>query len=143
MALILAALYFGLVGLLLVDSSRELAEARRFRARILALTLAENGAELAARNIIFPLPFKEPPFENEDGIASGMVSKQLPSSPNNKKPFRAPFDITAEGQVKGLVKTKSTVTMRGGVIHNHEMEILCQAVPAQHAIEIDYTKHSQ
>jgi hypothetical protein len=47
-ALIVAVLYFGLIELMLYDASRELAEARRFRARIIAVTLAENGAELAA-----------------------------------------------------------------------------------------------
>ena len=48
----LAVLYFALMNLLLVDSSRELAEARRFRARIIAAVLAENAVELAAQQMV-------------------------------------------------------------------------------------------
>ena len=40
---------------MLFDAARQLAEARRFRARIVALTLAENGAELAAANIVLAI----------------------------------------------------------------------------------------
>ena len=51
-ALILAALYFGLMELMLIDSQRALAEAQRFRARVVASTLAETAAELAAEQLI-------------------------------------------------------------------------------------------
>ena len=50
-ALTLAVLYFALMELILIDSSRSLAEAQRFRARIMAATLAEDAAELAALNM--------------------------------------------------------------------------------------------
>ena len=55
LALIIAVLYFRLIELMLFDAARQLAEARRFRARIVALTLAENGAELAAANIVLAI----------------------------------------------------------------------------------------
>lgn len=51
-ALTLSILYFALMELLLIDSSRALGEAQRFRAHVVAETLAENGAELAAFQII-------------------------------------------------------------------------------------------
>ncbi|HKR66305.1 MAG TPA: hypothetical protein VJZ00_21430 [Thermoanaerobaculia bacterium] len=51
-ALVLAILYFAFIELLMIDASRELSEARRFRGRIVALTLAENAAELAAANLV-------------------------------------------------------------------------------------------
>src|SRR5215213_2449819 len=50
-ALTLALLYFALMELILIDSSRSLAEAQRFRARIMAAAVAEDAAELAALNM--------------------------------------------------------------------------------------------
>ncbi|HWS71823.1 MAG TPA: hypothetical protein VN605_06890, partial [Thermoanaerobaculia bacterium] len=48
----LSVLYFGLMELMLIDSQRALAEARRFRARVVASTLAESAAELAAEQLV-------------------------------------------------------------------------------------------
>src|SRR5258708_13978010 len=47
-AIALAVLYFGLMELMLIDSSRALREAQRFRSRVVASALAESAAELAA-----------------------------------------------------------------------------------------------
>jgi hypothetical protein len=43
MAMVIAVLYFLLMELLLIDSSRALGEAQRFRSRVVAAALAENG----------------------------------------------------------------------------------------------------
>src|SRR6266545_5727430 len=51
-ALVLSVLYFALMELLLIDSSRALNEAQRFRARVVAGALAESGAELAALQMV-------------------------------------------------------------------------------------------
>src|SRR5712692_9119227 len=51
-AIALAVLYFGLMELMLIDSSRALREAQRFRARVVASALAESAAELAAAQMI-------------------------------------------------------------------------------------------
>src|SRR5690242_15726317 len=51
-AIFLAVLYFMLIELLLMDGSRALQEAQRFRSRIVALTLAESAAELAAAQMV-------------------------------------------------------------------------------------------
>ena len=51
-AIALAVLYFGVMQLILIDSSRALHEAQRFRSKVVAETLAENGAELAAVDMI-------------------------------------------------------------------------------------------
>ena len=51
-AIALAVLYFALMELMLIDSSRALREAQRFRARIVATTLAESAAELAAAQLV-------------------------------------------------------------------------------------------
>src|SRR5438874_12545643 len=51
-AIVLAILYFSLMELMLIDSSRAVREAQRFRARIVATTLAESAAELAAAQLV-------------------------------------------------------------------------------------------
>src|SRR5204863_3948307 len=51
-AIVLAILYFALMELMLIDSSRAVREAQRFRARIVATTLAESAAELAALQLV-------------------------------------------------------------------------------------------
>lgn len=116
-ALIVAVLYFGLIELMLYDASRELAEARRFRARIVALTLAENGAELAAKDLV-NLPQNPAPMTDWQGTISGDVKK----SDQN-------FTITGTGDVTGVVAAHATVEIQGRV--------------DEHGIHIDYTRHSQ
>ena len=51
-ALTLSILYFALMELLLIDSSRALGEAQRFKSHVMAQALAESGAELAAFQIV-------------------------------------------------------------------------------------------
>src|SRR5207249_3594957 len=51
-AIALAVLYFGLMELMLIDSSRALREAQRFRARVTSAALAESAAELSAAQMI-------------------------------------------------------------------------------------------
>ena len=116
-ALIVAVLYFGLIELLLYDASRELAEARRFRARIIALTLAENGAELAARDLV-NAPSDPAPMTDGQGTISGDVNKSGES-----------FTITGTGDVIGIVESHATVEIHGRV--------------DKAGIHIDYSRHSQ
>jgi type II secretory pathway component PulK len=51
-ALVVAILFFGILELLLMESSEAFRAASRFRSRAVAQTLAENAAELAARNML-------------------------------------------------------------------------------------------
>ena len=119
-AVILAVLYFGLIELLMVDASRELAEARRYRARVAALTLAENGVELAAERMVDPAKgFWVGDLEHVQGKISGKLMKNAGGI----------FDIEAEGKTIGTEKITATVRVRGRVIGND--------------IRIDYTTHSQ
>jgi hypothetical protein len=98
-------LYFGLIELLLLDASRELRAARQFRARIVAQTLAENGAEGAAWNLLNtanpPVPFEE---EFEEGTMSGRMTR-LPDE----------FTLTGYGESAGLEKTTAKVLLKGYV----------------------------
>lgn len=103
-ALVLAVLYFGLIELLLLDSARELAEARRFRARIIAETLAENGAELAALQIVTSEK-SEGSAEDWQGTLTGRMTKNSAGV----------FDIVAEGKSGGITESKAKVILRGNV----------------------------
>lgn len=106
-ALVLAILYFALVELLLIDSARELAEARRFRARIVAETLAENGAELAALHIVTREQPFHPVAEDWQGTISGTMTKN---------PLSGQFDIVGTGRTGGLTESRARVLVRGRVV---------------------------
>ena len=105
-ALVLAILYFALIELLLLDSARELAEARRFRARIVAETLAENGAELAALQIVTNDVF-EGSAQDWQGTMTGRMRKTGEG-----------FDIEAEGATTGVTVSRARVFVRGRVVGN-------------------------
>lgn len=117
MAVILAVLYFGLIELLMIDSSRALAEARQFRARVVASTLAENAAELAAQQIITSGPAVVPPWIDEQGTMKGTRLKA-----GNE------FQLEGAGETSGIIVTRATVKVFGRVNGSN--------------IEIDYTVHT-
>ena len=116
-ALIVAVLYFGMIELMLIDASRELAEARRFRARVVAFTLAENGAELAAHNLI-----TTPMAANATDWQGSMTGKVT-------KPTSDKFIIEGTGDAAGVVAQHATVEVYGTITGT--------------SITIDYTFHSQ
>lgn len=118
-AIVLAVLYFGLIQLLMLDASRELAEARRFRSRVVAQVLAENGAELAALEM--GTPEREQSSvraEDEQGEISGHMQKSRCSDCGQPE---WTFTIEGQGKTKGLppietkVKLQGRVRMLGGV----------------------------
>lgn len=115
-ALVLAVLYFGLMELLMIDASRALGEARRFRARIVAATLAENAAELSAESIATRLT-GQADTRNAQGTMSGRMSRTGEA-----------FLITGEGVAEGVTVQKSSVTVQG-------------RVSPSGVISIDYTMH--
>ena len=116
-AIALAILYFGLMQLMLIDSSRALTEAQRFRARVVASALAENAAELAAANMVTQ-PGSTTTAQDDQGKMIGAITV----NGNN-------FEIDAEGDAAGVVPVKATVRVQGRIIGNH--------------IAVDYTFHSQ
>ena len=118
MALIIAVLYFGLVELMLYDAQRQLAEARRFRARIIAATLAENGAELAAKNLVIA-PSNPAPLTDWQGTATGKVTKNAQQ-----------FTIDATGDVTGIVEAHASVYVQGTIDKDDPKKF-----------NIDYTRH--
>jgi len=101
----LAILYIALIELLLIDSSRELAEARRFRAKIVAATLAENGAELAAAAMLTRVSANVNATD-----AQGTMTGNLRKTPDGK------FEISGSGSTAGVVQTTSRVELRGAIV---------------------------
>lgn len=116
-ALVLSVLYFGLMTLILIDSTRALHEANLFRARIVAATLAENGAELAAYNITSSTSRK---VQGEDwqGTFSGEMTRSS-----------AQFEINAEGTAVGVLTQRARLRMQGRVEGG--------------VVRIDYIMHTQ
>lgn len=111
-ALVLAILYFAMVELLLIDSARELEAARRFRARITAETLAENGVELAAVRLV--------QNERAEGTVEdwqGTVTARMAKKPSGE------FDIVSEAQTTGVTESRAKVLVRGRVIGTSEVKI--------------------
>ena len=103
----LAILYIALIELLLIDSSRELAEARRFRAKVVAATLAENGAELAAASML-TRPTANVNATDFQGTIQGTLRTTSGGS----------FEITGSGSTTGVVQTTSRVTLQGKIEGN-------------------------
>src|SRR5438105_10104932 len=71
-AIALAVLYFGLMELMLIDSSRALREAQRFRSRVVASALAESAAELAAAQMV-TRPGANANASDEQGQMTGVL----------------------------------------------------------------------
>jgi hypothetical protein len=120
----IAMLFFMLVQLVLIDSARELAEARRFRGRILAATLAENGAELAAVRIT-DRTHANVSAEDWQGKITGKMSR-FESVENNIRTIK--FQIFGEGAAKGTDRAQAQVEVNGRIVGNQ--------------LHIDYTIHT-
>lgn len=126
LALVLAVLYFGFIELLMMDASRELSEARRFRGRIVALTLAENGVELAATKMLGPLKAANPPPETDwQGTMSGTLKKATEPDESGW----LPFVLTGTARSKGREGTSAEVKLQGRINGNQ--------------IQILYSQHTQ
>jgi len=117
-AIILAVLYFMLIELLLIDGSRALQEAQRFRSRIVALTLAENAAELAAAQMVNNTN-AHVDVDSTDGTLSGTFLRSGDS-----------FQLIGDATTKGTAIQKSHVTIQGRIVNGTQ-------------IAIDYANHSQ
>jgi hypothetical protein len=119
MAIILAVLYFGMIELLMIDSSRELGEARRFRSRIVAQALAENAAELAALHITTQAQNTPPALTDAQGTMVGKVvtGGGAPGS----------FVIEGYGDTAGLDRSHAEVKVVGAIQGGR--------------LRIDYTTH--
>jgi hypothetical protein len=102
-ALIIAILYFALMELLLMDSARALHEAQRYRSRVNADTLAENGAELAGAQLIAN-PGGNVKANNSQGEMSGSLEKAGNS-----------FLLTGDGNATGVPAATAHVELHGTI----------------------------
>ena len=105
MAIVLAVLYFALIELLLLDSQRELSEARRFRARVVAETLAESAAELAALQLITRQSTPQFTIDLEQGRITGSMTKAGDQ-----------FEIQGAGTSAGITESTARVILKGRVV---------------------------
>jgi len=124
-AVVLVLLYVALVELLLMDSSRELNEARRFRAKVIAATLAENGAELAALHIVTQ-GSSSPSAQDGQGSIRGTMSK-TPGGLNQDDSFV----LTGTGTTTGIVETTAYVELKGRITGTPKTQL-----------KIDYSVHT-
>src|SRR5258708_139323 len=116
-AIVLAILYFALMELMLIDSSRALTEAQRFRSRLVAQTLAESAAELAAVHVV-DRAGTDVSAQDDQGKMVGTLKRSDTA-----------FDITGTGTTTGVQPMTATVRVQGKIVCNR--------------LTIDYTYHSQ
>ena len=117
-ALTLALLYFALMELILIDSSRSLAEAQRFRARIMAAAVAEDAAELAALNM-----------RVRDSGTVDVVAADRQMKATYRKAGEN-FEIEATGKSIGVMTQAASVRVQGRITESG-------------VVKIDYTMHGQ
>ncbi|MEA2339881.1 MAG: hypothetical protein QOE82_3888 [Thermoanaerobaculia bacterium] len=117
-AIAVAVLYFLLMELMLIDSSRALREAQRFRSKVVSTTLAESAAELSTASMVTRNAGDTINADDDQGSmkATCMVNGTA-------------FNIDAEATTSGVMPIKSTVRVQGRIIGNRVM--------------VDYTYHSQ
>lgn len=118
-AIALAVLYFALMQLMLIDSSRALREAQRFRSRIVASTLAESGAELVSAGMVTNLASNSATAKDEQGSMDGELHFGGAGA----------FEVVGNATTAGVQPVKATVRVQGRVEGSK--------------VIIDYTFHSQ
>jgi hypothetical protein len=128
-AIAMAILYFALMELMLIDSSRALREAQRFRSKVIATTLAESAAELSAASMVTNL--KDNGINADDEQGSMKAKCAVTPIPNNdpSKPKESAFMIDAEATTSGVSPVTSKVSVQGRIVGQQ--------------VKVDYTFHSQ
>lgn len=116
-AIVLAILYFALMELMLIDSSRALREAQRFRSKIVAQTLAESAAELAAVQITTRASTNVNATDEQ-----GTMTGKLTRGSND-------FELSGTGTTSGVMPATANVRVQGTIEGGH--------------VRIIYTYHSQ
>ncbi|HEX3070889.1 MAG TPA: hypothetical protein VHX14_20125 [Thermoanaerobaculia bacterium] len=126
-AIALAVLYFALMELMLIDSSRALREAQRFRSKVIATTLAESAAELSAASMVTRNMGNTINAEDEQGS----MKADCTLTTNPQKPEETTFLIVADATTSGVLPVKSKVSVQGRIETTSGRVI------------VDYTYHSQ
>lgn len=116
-AIALAILYFALMELMLIDSSRALREAQQFHAKIVAATLAESAAELSAASMV---------TRNAGDVINATDDQGTMTA--TSKVNGTSFEIDAQAATAGVIQLKSTVRVQGRIVGQR--------------VVVDYTYHS-
>jgi type II secretory pathway component PulK len=120
-ALVLTFLFFALVALLMIESTSVLRAALHFRSRIVAQSLAESGAELAARSMMangsttITTELPEGTVKGEYTKSSSIVGER--------------FVISGTGSTKGADAMTASVRLYGSVTGG--------------SIQVEQSEHSQ
>ncbi|MDP9360662.1 MAG: hypothetical protein M3P29_04330 [Acidobacteriota bacterium] len=117
-AIALAILYFALMELMLIESSRALREAQRFRSKVIATTLAESAAELSAASMVTRSAGDTINADDEQGSMKATC-----------KVSGGAFVIDAEATTSGVLPVTSSVRVQGRIVGSR--------------VAVDYTYHSQ
>lgn len=128
-AIAMAILYFALMELMLIDSSRALREAQRFRSKVIATTLAESAAELSTASMVTTQKGAVVNADDEQGTMNATCT--VTPIPNNdpSKPQQSAFVIDAEATTSGVSPVTSKVSVQGRIVGQQ--------------VKVDYTFHSQ
>ena len=95
-----------------MDSARELGEARRFRARIVAETLAENGAELSALQIVS----RSSANVSAADVQGSFEGKMLKNADDT-------FRLEGRGTSGGITESTARVIVTGRVVNGTSVRI--------------------
>lgn len=117
-AIAMAILYFALMELMLIDSSRALGEAQRFRSRVVAATLAESAAELSAASMVTRHAGDVINADDEQGSMKATCTVNATA-----------FNIDAAASTAGVSPAKASVRVQGRIVGTQVL--------------VDYTYHSQ
>ena len=102
-AIALAILYFAVMQLIMIDSNRVLHEAQRFRSKVVSAALAENGAELAASQMLLSSS-RNANASDGDGAMKGTLQRTTND-----------FIINGEGTSSGTEPRTATVRLQGRI----------------------------
>lgn len=123
-AIALAILYFALMELMLVDSSRAMREAQRFRSKVIATTLAESAAELSTASMVTRGTGDVINADDEQGSMKATCKVS-----GTEKASEKSFEIKAEATTSGVSPVTSSVGVQGRIVGTQ--------------VVVDYTYHSQ
>jgi hypothetical protein len=99
--IIVAILYFAMIELMLMESTEASRQADRFRSRVMAHVMAENGIELAAENMV-NVGATQHTYTDSQGTIRGEYKRTGDS-----------FELTGSAVTAGVAPTKADAKLQG------------------------------
>jgi hypothetical protein len=116
-ALVLAFLFFSLVGLILLESAAAAQQASRFRSRAVADALAESAAEIGVMRMLTSGGSSMTMTVEGGEMAAEWEVKQT-SDPNVRR-----FILAAQGKTKGVPPVEREVQLAGRIFYGNQVTI--------------------